>query len=223
MAASIPNGKPAAQGGFTYLGVLLLIMVRAWAWPCRQLWATASRRDRERQLLWVGSQYAQALRSYYRSSPGLAQYPQELADLLQDERFPNAKHHLRQLYPDPIGGGDWFLMRGFDGRITGIASSSTDKPLKQADFPSQWSDFNGMASYRTGSSSPRRPFSMVRPARPRARAKPLRRCSHEAFLPGLDPGAEQLCRLGRRRGRNARLHHRRHDLAHRPRLLLRVQ
>ncbi|MNL66032.1 hypothetical protein D3C87_1904430 [compost metagenome] len=39
-------------------------------------------------------------------------------------------------------------MRGFDGRITGINSPSPDKPLKQADFPAQWSDFNGMASYK---------------------------------------------------------------------------
>lgn len=149
MAAFIPSGKPAAQGGFTYLGVLFLIMVMGMGLASAgELWSTASRRDRERQLLWVGTQYAQALRSYYRSSPGLAQYPKELADLLQDERFPGAKHHIRQLYPDPIGGGEWFLMRGFDGRITGINSPSTDKPLKQADFPAQWSDFNGMASYK---------------------------------------------------------------------------
>lgn len=149
MAASIPSGKPAAQGGFTYLGVLLLILVMGMGLASAgELWATASRRDRERQLLWVGTQYAQALRSYYRSSPGVAQYPKELADLLQDERFPNPKHHLRQLYPDPIGGGEWALMRGFDGRITGLSSASTEKPLKQANFPSQWSDFNGMASYK---------------------------------------------------------------------------
>lgn len=149
MAASIPSGKPAAQGGFTYLGVLLLIMVMGMGLASAgEMWATASRRDRERQLLWVGTQYAQALRSYYRSSPGVAQYPKELADLLQDERFPNPKHHLRQLYPDPIGGGEWALMRGFDGRITGLSSASTEKPLKQANFPSQWSDFNGMASYK---------------------------------------------------------------------------
>lgn len=149
MAAFIPSGKPASQDGFTYMGVLLLIMVMGMGLASAgELWATAARRDRERQLLWVGTQYAQALRSYYRSSPGLAQYPKELVDLLQDERFPSAKHHLRQLYPDPMGGGEWFLMRGFDGRITGIASSSTDKPLKQVDFPAQWSDFTGMTSYK---------------------------------------------------------------------------
>ncbi|BCX67332.1 MULTISPECIES: type II secretion system protein [Pseudomonas] len=149
MAAFIPSGRPAAEDGFTYLGVLFLIMMMGMALASAgELWATAARRDRERQLLWVGTQYAQALRSYYRSSPGLAQYPKDLADLLQDERFPSARHHIRQLYPDPMGNGEWFLMRGFDGRITGISSASTDKPLKQTNFPTQWSDFNGMASYK---------------------------------------------------------------------------
>ncbi|MHC8406945.1 type II secretion system protein [Pseudomonas sp. TMB3-21] len=148
MAAFIPSGKPAGEEGITYLGVLFLIVLMGMGLASAgQLWSTASKRDRERQLLWVGTQYAQALRSYYRSSPGLAQYPRELADLLQDERFPNAKPHIRQLYPDPVGGGEWTLMRGFDGRITGLNSPSTDKPMKQADFPAQWSDFTGMASY----------------------------------------------------------------------------
>ena len=149
MAVFIPSGKPSGEGGFTYLGVLFLIMVMGMGLASAgQLWSTAARRNSERQLLWVGTQYAQALRSYYRASPGLAQYPKALEDLLQDERFPNAKHHIRQLYPDPIGGGEWTLQRGFDGRITGVSSPSTDKPLKQADFPSQWSDFSAMDSYK---------------------------------------------------------------------------
>ena len=79
MAASSLNGK--ASGGFTYLGVLLLIAVSSVALAATgTIWASAAQRDRERQLLWVGGQYAQALRSYYRASPGLAQYPQDLAD-----------------------------------------------------------------------------------------------------------------------------------------------
>jgi len=148
MAAFIPSGNAARQGGFTYLGVLCLIVLMSIALAgAGELWSTISRRDRERQLLWVGTQYAQALRSYYRASPGLAQYPKSLEELLQDERFPSARHHIRQLYPDPVGGGEWTLQRGFDGRITGIASSSSQTPLKQADFPSQWSDFNGMGRY----------------------------------------------------------------------------
>ncbi|MDR0279538.1 MAG: type II secretion system protein [Paucimonas sp.] len=141
----MPSGK---ADGFTYLGVLLLIMLMGAALAgAGEVWSIVAQRERERQLLWVGTQYAQALRSYYRASPGLAQYPKSLDDLVQDDRFPSAMHHIRQLYPDPVGGGDWTLQRGFDGRITGIASASTRTPLKQADFPSQWSDFNGMSHY----------------------------------------------------------------------------
>ncbi|MNU08970.1 hypothetical protein D3C72_2552690 [compost metagenome] len=39
-------------------------------------------------------------------------------------------------------------MRGVDGRISGVYCPSAEKPLKQVNFPSQWSDFNGMASYK---------------------------------------------------------------------------
>ncbi|MGV8918052.1 MAG: type II secretion system protein [Pseudomonas sp.] len=149
MAACTLTGSPRAEGGFTYLGVLLMIVLMGMAMASAgELWSTVSRRDRERQLLWVGTQYAQALRSYYRSSPGVAQYPKDLDDLLVDERFPSPKHHLRQLYVDPLGdGSEWGLLRGLDGRISGIYSKSQVLPLKQTDFPSQWSDFNGMSHY----------------------------------------------------------------------------
>lgn len=77
MAVFIPSGKPSSQAGFTYLGVLLMIaLMGIGLTSVGELWSSASRRDRERQLLWVGTQYAQALRSYYRSSPGGGAVPQ---------------------------------------------------------------------------------------------------------------------------------------------------
>jgi type II secretory pathway pseudopilin PulG len=147
MAASSLSGK--ANGGFTYLGVLLLIAVSSVALAATgTIWASAAQRDRERQLLWVGSQYAQALRSYYRASPGLAQYPQDLADLLQDNRFPQAKRHIRRLYPDPISNSDeWGLLRSIDGRITGVYSRSDATPFKRSGFSAEWSGFEGMEHY----------------------------------------------------------------------------
>jgi len=148
MAAYLPSGS-AAEAGFTYLGVLLLIAVTSIALSATvTLWSTQSMRERERDLLWVGSQYAQALRSYYRDSPGLAQYPQTLDELLEDPRYPNLKRHLRRLYPDPItGSDDWGLLRSIDGRITGVFSRSEQAPLKQAGFAAQWSDFDGLQHY----------------------------------------------------------------------------
>lgn len=148
MAAFMPSGS-AAEAGFTYLGVLLLIAVTGIALGSTvTLWSTASLRDRERDLLWVGGQYAQALRSYYRNSPGLAQYPQTLDELLEDPRYPGIKRHLRRLYADPItGSDDWGLVRSIDGRITGVYSRSEETPLKQTGFAAQWSDFEGLSHY----------------------------------------------------------------------------
>ena len=147
MAASSLSGK--ACTGFTYLGVLLLIAVSSVALAATgTVWSSAAQRANERQLLWVGSQYAQALRSYYRASPGLAQYPQALADLLDDNRFPEARHHIRRLYPDPITGSDeWGLLRSIDGRITGVHSRSDATPFKRSGFDTQWSGFEGLEHY----------------------------------------------------------------------------
>lgn len=137
------------EQGFTYLGALFLILLMGTALAgAGQLWSTTSQRARERDLLWVGSQYAQALRSYYRASPGVAQYPAALEDLLEDSRFPSKRRHLRRLYPDPVtGSSEWGLIRSFDGRIAGIYSLSRQRPLKQANFPAQWVEFEGMGSY----------------------------------------------------------------------------
>lgn len=50
------------QRGFTYLGVLLLVALMGGALAAAgQLWSPASQRDRERDLLWIGNQYALAL------------------------------------------------------------------------------------------------------------------------------------------------------------------
>lgn len=137
------------QAGFTYFGVLFIVALLGAALAgTGPVWATLVQREHERELLWVGTQYAQALRSYYRSSPGVAQYPMELRDLLEDPRFPNVRRHLRRLYPDPLtNGGEWGLVRSFEGRIVGVYSLSTRKPLKQARFPAQWAEFEGMGSY----------------------------------------------------------------------------
>lgn len=147
MAASMQSGKACA--GFTYLGVLLLIAVNSVALAASgTLWSSVAQREHERQLLWVGGQYAQALRSYYRASPGLAQYPQELTDLLVDNRFPEARRHIRRLYPDPITGSDeWGVVRAIDGRITGVHSRSDATPFKRSGFDSQWSGFEGLEHY----------------------------------------------------------------------------
>jgi type II secretory pathway pseudopilin PulG len=154
MAVFSVNGSgagvmPGQQQGFTYMSALLLILMMGTALAAvGQVWSTVGKREREQQLIWVGTQYAQALRSYYRSGTGVAQYPESLDELLEDHRFPSIQRHLRRLYPDPMTGSTtWGLTRSIDNRITGVYSLSTQTPLKVANFPTQWQEFENMTSY----------------------------------------------------------------------------
>src|SRR5207245_1886735 len=62
--------------------------------------------------------------------------PHALQDLVQDERLPVPKHHLRRLYPDPVTGkADWSLIPTPSGQaIMGVASSSQGVPIKRDGF-----------------------------------------------------------------------------------------
>lgn len=112
------------------------------------LWQMESRREKEKELLFIGEQYRMAIGSYYDKSPSAAkQFPEKLEDLLQDKRFPNPTRHLRRLYRDPMTPhGQWELIRQ-EGRIMGVASSSQEQPIKIAGFSPEQDDFEGAVSY----------------------------------------------------------------------------
>lgn len=137
------------QRGFTYFGALFLVLLMGAALAgIGQTWSAASVRAKERELLWVGTQYAQALRSYYGATPGLGQYPASLDELLDDRRFPGGMRHLRRLYPDPITKStDWGLVHTVDHRIAGVYSRSEQAPRKTDRFPPEWTDFSGKQRY----------------------------------------------------------------------------
>lgn len=136
------------QRGFTYFGVLfLLVLLGLGLAGTGETWTLASRRARERELLWTGNQYARAIRSYYTQSPGARQFPSQFEDLLEDRRFPVPRHHLRQLYADPITRERFEIVLSQDGRIGGVRSRSDDTPLKQDNFPTKFRDFKGTTRY----------------------------------------------------------------------------
>jgi type II secretory pathway pseudopilin PulG len=137
--------------GVMLLALLLMLMLGAIAaMAAAEGWATTRQREREQELLFVGSQYQQAIRHYYLASPrGRPRVlPAKLEDLLDDDRFPQPVQHLRRLYPDPITGSpEWGLvMRG--DRIAGVYSLSQAQPLKQAGFDPADAAFEAKASYR---------------------------------------------------------------------------
>jgi type II secretory pathway pseudopilin PulG len=135
--------------GFTYIGLMIMVAISGIALAgVGIVWHQDVQREREKELLFIGSAYRQAIRSYYESSPsGTKQYPKKLEDLILDSRFPNIKRHIRKLYKDPISREtEWGLVME-QQKITGVYSKSSLQPIKRKDFPAQYGDFNGAKEY----------------------------------------------------------------------------
>lgn len=151
-STSLPfDGERRGAGGFTYVGLLLVIALAGVALAgAGTLWSTETRRDREAELLFAGEQFQRAITAYYDLGPaGVKQFPAKLEDLLQDRRFPTTRRYLRKIFVDPMTGNrEWGLVRGPGGTITGVYSMSEAAPIKRADFPTQYKQFESAQSYR---------------------------------------------------------------------------
>lgn len=142
--------SPRRSAGFTYAGILFAIVVLGLLLGLAgTLWSTSERREREARLLWTGDQYRRAIASYYLKGPALIkQYPQSLDDLIADQRGPLLQRHLRRIYPDPMTGeADWQLERQADGAISGVRSTSQQRPIKQTGFRPQEAAFEAAGCY----------------------------------------------------------------------------
>lgn len=138
------------NNGFTYIGLLLFIAIAAIGLSVAGMgWQYQIRAEKEKQLLFVGAEFRNAINSYYASTPEVAKvYPASLNDLLLDKRIPNIKRHLRRIYLDPMTGkADWGLVTQ-QGRIVGIYSRSILAPFKQKGFNLAEAKFAGAKSYR---------------------------------------------------------------------------
>lgn len=123
MAKPILTGK--AQG-FAYLALLVVIsgslLMLSAAQP--DLFQQAQR-QKEQQLLFAGREYREAIRRFYENpNVSVQRFPQTLDELLVDKRSLKPMYHLRRLYPEPISGLAWGLMRDEQGGITGVYSRS---------------------------------------------------------------------------------------------------
>jgi type II secretory pathway pseudopilin PulG len=135
---------PAAAAGFTYIGLLIAVVILGIALSAvGTVWRTQAQREREQELLYIGHEFRAAIASYYRAGAGGGnRYPQEIADLLEDKRGSEPRHHLRRLYADPMTGTqDWTLIRIDAVGLTGIASNSQAEPIKKAGFTNEDAQF----------------------------------------------------------------------------------
>jgi type II secretory pathway pseudopilin PulG len=110
-----------------------------------EVWHTTVRRDKERELLFVGSQFRTAIELYYLNH---ARYPHSLEDLLKDPLYPSTRRYLRKIYRDPMTGrNEWGVVRGADGGILGVHSLSEMQPIKISGFGRAGSGFDGAEKY----------------------------------------------------------------------------
>jgi len=140
----------ARQQGFTYLGLLFAVaLMGATLALTGVVWHAAQKREKERQLLFVGNQFRQAIAAYYNHSPGsVKQCPNTLSELLKDPRQLVPTRYLRRIYPDPVTGkAEWGLVKTRDNRIMGVFSLSEDEPVKQSNFREADKEFEGKMHY----------------------------------------------------------------------------
>jgi len=143
--------KRSRSRGFTYLSLLIAVAITAGMLAAAGgLYSHAAQREKERELLFVGEQFRQAIALYYWRTPGGAhQYPKDLEALLEDKRWPVTQRYLRKLYRDPVTGTtDWGVVEAPGGAgIMGVYSRSEDIPIKSAGFPALWASFAEARNY----------------------------------------------------------------------------
>jgi type II secretory pathway pseudopilin PulG len=139
-----------AQRGLTYLALLFVIAIMGATLALSGVvWHTVQQREKERELLFVGTQFRQAIASYYHASPGgVNRYPMQLTDLVKDPRFPGMRRHLRRIYVDPMTGKtNWGVVRSFDGGVIGVHSVSEQAPIRRHFSGEPYKEFSGKARY----------------------------------------------------------------------------
>ncbi len=133
--------------GFTYLTILFVVAIMGLGLALTgEVWHTVALREKEAELLHVGSHYRKAIERYYLSGP--RQYPRALGDLLKDPRKPGTERYLRRLYADPLTGSDeWGIVKAPDGGVMGVYSRSEAKPIKAAGFKPAQQGFDKAETY----------------------------------------------------------------------------
>lgn len=143
-----PASLKQGERGFSYIMLMVAIVVMgvAMSVAARQ-WKTMVQRELEADLLAKGIEIQNALALYSASKkagrvmPGEV-YPQTLADLT---RLP--KPFLRKVYGDPVGHGEWEVVRARSGGIMGVRSRSRSRPIRQSNFPLAVRHFEGKPTY----------------------------------------------------------------------------
>lgn len=119
----MPTGSPRREYGFTYLWLLFIVAIGSVLLAAAgQRWSQVAAREREHELMFRGSEIAEAIGAYRAVGSG---GPRTLDDLVDDRRAPQLRRHLRRVYVDPFTGqADWEPVLADDGSWRGVRSRS---------------------------------------------------------------------------------------------------
>lgn len=121
-----------AEKGFAYIALLAILAISAlYLSLATESSSHHAKREREKQLFFVGEEFRSAIASYYENSPsGAKQYPRDLDRLLKDNRSIRPVRHLRKVYSDPMTNDfTWGLVKNKQQQIIGVFSFSTEEAL----------------------------------------------------------------------------------------------
>ncbi len=139
------------QAGFTYVALLLAVAIMSLGFAATaEVWTQTRQREKERELLFIGNQFRQAIGNYYERTPGaVKRYPARLEDLLNDKRFLTSQRHLRKIFHDPMTGkAQWGRIESPEGGgIMGVYSLAAGTPIKTSGFLPANRRFEGAAAY----------------------------------------------------------------------------
>ena len=137
--------RAGRHGGFAYIALLItLAIVAAGVGTVADIWHLTLRREREKELLFVGNQFRDAL-SHFAQRRG--RYPVRLDELLGDSSLASGRF-LRKIYLDPLTGtDDWAIVSNPSGQIVGIYSRFDGETVKQTGFAERDRAFEGKNKY----------------------------------------------------------------------------
>lgn len=177
MAPRIPR-----QGGFTYLGLIVLVTVIGLVGAATlKIDALLRRAAAEEDLLAIGAEFSAALASYAAATPrGQPLLPPSLQELLKDPRSPAVRRHLRKVFVDPVTGTtEWGIVYQADHvGVLGVYSLSQAQPLKIGNFDARFAGFENkrhLSDWKFMPAPPTPPSASLfapSPAAPAAPAEP---------------------------------------------------
>src|SRR2546426_12608780 len=145
------SGRGRPQRGFTYLVAMFAVAIAGLLLAVTSEVSSHSRqREKEKELLYIGDQFREAIALYYQRTPGtVKRYPEKLEELLEDKRYLSMQRYLRKIHADPMTGkSEWGTVAApGGGGIMGVYSLSDQRPIKSANFDVKDQSFAGGQRY----------------------------------------------------------------------------